>query len=545
LRPACRACLRPRACPFSATRFWQRISEASATILGSSSPSSAAVEYVKVCSLYGAGYYYIPGTDQCGNANPVGFRVQTESGMLTNQFTSTSTRYGVSGYAGGAGSSSFGYDAYAGGDPNAPVPMTPPPDPSDPSYDPDYAALYATNGGFWPRTGPNGWPSSRFPYSSFNNLNATAVGSGARAGAGAFGQDNATAVGQGASANGLNATTVGQGASANVTGGTAIGQGSSVTAAGAVAIGQGSVADVANTVSVGSVGHERRIMNVAAGVMGTDAVNLDQMNAAISAATGNTASGTDVSSAGGATASGDDAFAGGNGAVASGGSSTAIGSGAQATQMGGTAIGAGATASGDPTTAVGFNSNAAGTDANAFGAFATATGNNSTALGANSSASAANSVALGNGSVASRGAQTGYAAYGLSAPQTSAGEVSVGTPGAERQITHVAAGPPSRRTAPHSSAISTRRCGGSRSTSRRRWRSNPSSPRVRRSKSTGSCGSPAISRPIPGRSISRSPIRRSGRHGAFSALRSRRRNPSRHRRRLSPRPGFGAPPAFD
>jgi hypothetical protein len=411
-----------------------------ATILGSSSPSSAAVEYVKVCSLYGAGYYYIPGTDQCGNANPVGFRVQTESGVLTNQFTSTSTRYGVSGYAGGAGSSSFGYDAYAGGDPNAPVPMTPPPDPSDPSYDPDYAALYATNGGFWPRTGPNGWPSSRFPYSSFNNLNATAVGSGARAGAGAFGQDNATAVGQGASANGLNATTVGQGASANVTGGTAIGQGSSVTAAGAVAIGQGSVADVANTVSVGSVGHERRIMNVAAGVMGTDAVNLDQMNAAISAATGNTASGTDVSSAGGATASGDDAFAGGNGAVASGGSSTAIGSGAQATQMGGTAIGAGATASGDPTTAVGFNSNAAGTGANAFGAFATATGNNSTALGANSSASAANSVALGNGSVASRGAQTGYAAYGLSAPQTSAGEVSVGTPGAERQITHVAAG---------------------------------------------------------------------------------------------------------
>ena len=23
------------------------------------------VEYVKVCSLYGAGYYYIPGTDIC------------------------------------------------------------------------------------------------------------------------------------------------------------------------------------------------------------------------------------------------------------------------------------------------------------------------------------------------------------------------------------------------------------------------------------------------------------------------------------------------
>ncbi|MET0277783.1 MAG: porin, partial [Pseudorhodoplanes sp.] len=24
-----------------------------------------AVEYVKVCSLYGVGYYYIPGTDTC------------------------------------------------------------------------------------------------------------------------------------------------------------------------------------------------------------------------------------------------------------------------------------------------------------------------------------------------------------------------------------------------------------------------------------------------------------------------------------------------
>src|SRR5215472_13329771 len=29
-------------------------------------PSTAsAVEYVKVCSLYGAGYFYLPGTDTC------------------------------------------------------------------------------------------------------------------------------------------------------------------------------------------------------------------------------------------------------------------------------------------------------------------------------------------------------------------------------------------------------------------------------------------------------------------------------------------------
>src|SRR5690606_23596362 len=38
------------------------------------------------------------------------------------------------------------------------------------------------------------------------------------------------------------------------------------------------------------------------------------------------------------------------------------------------------------------------------------------------------------------GAQAGYAAYGLTALQDSAGEVSVGSAGAERKITNVAAG---------------------------------------------------------------------------------------------------------
>lgn len=377
--------------------------------------ATAAVEYVRVCSTYGPGYAYIPGTDRCADVNPMGYRKETEVGTVTNIQGVQTTVYGRTGFAAGTGSSAFGYDAQAGGDPNSPIPMAVPGDPNwDPDNDPDYAALYDANGGFWPRgTGPGEYPASLFPYSSFENAGATAVGAGARAGAGAAGQNNATAVGQAASANGLNATSVGQGSAANVTGGTAIGQGSSVTAAGAVAIGQGSVADEVNTVSVGSEGAERRIVNVAAGVMGTDAVNVDQMNAAIAAATGYTSTGTN---------------------------STAIGTGATATEMGGTAVGYGATASGDPTTAVGFMSTASGVDANAFGAYATATGDNSTALGANSLASAGNSVALGNSSVAARGAQTGYAAYGLSAPQTSAGEVSVGTAGSERQITNVAAG---------------------------------------------------------------------------------------------------------
>jgi autotransporter adhesin len=59
----------------------------------------------------------------------------------------------------------------------------------------------------------------------------------------------------------------------------------------------------------------------------------------------------------------------------------------------------------------------------AVGAFSQASGSFSTALGSNSSALATNSVALGYGSVADR-----------------ANTVSVGAPGAERQITNVAAG---------------------------------------------------------------------------------------------------------
>ncbi len=38
----------------------------------SATPGQAApVEYVKVCSLYGAAFFYIPGTDTCVNANQI------------------------------------------------------------------------------------------------------------------------------------------------------------------------------------------------------------------------------------------------------------------------------------------------------------------------------------------------------------------------------------------------------------------------------------------------------------------------------------------
>ncbi|WP_120078178.1 YadA family autotransporter adhesin [Aurantiacibacter odishensis] len=66
--------------------------------------------------------------------------------------------------------------------------------------------------------------------------------------------------------------------------------------------------------------------------------------------------------------------------------------------------------------------------------------NGAIAIGTDASATAANSVALGAGSVADRGAQTGYTADFLAGTFDSAGSVSVGAPGALRQITNVAPG---------------------------------------------------------------------------------------------------------
>ncbi|WP_456393976.1 YadA family autotransporter adhesin, partial [Nitratifractor sp.] len=95
---------------------------------------------------------------------------------------------------------------------------------------------------------------------------AVAVGYGAVVRSGA---SEAVAFGHGA--------TIESGASQSV----AIGSGARVAAnvRNSVALGYGSVATESDTVSVGSVGNERRITNVAPGINGTDAVNMDQLNA--------------------------------------------------------------------------------------------------------------------------------------------------------------------------------------------------------------------------------------------------------------------------
>jgi len=75
-----------------------------------------------------------------------------------------------------------------------------------------------------------------------------------------------------------------------------------------------------------------------------------------------------------------------------------------------------------------------------IGDSASGTANGQTLIGAGATSDKANSVALGYKSNADRGGRTGYAAFGLTAPQNSIGEVAVGSAGRERQITHVAAG---------------------------------------------------------------------------------------------------------
>ena len=109
-----------------------------------------------------------------------------------------------------------------------------------------------------------------------------------------------------------------------------------------------------------------------------------------------------------------------------------LGSGTVATsgELNSIAFGNGAITNASALGSIAFGTNAQ-VGANAVGGMA---------LGRNSQVTAAGSVALGDGSVASRGALTNYTATGLSALQSSAGEVSVGASGAARQITNVAAG---------------------------------------------------------------------------------------------------------
>ncbi|WP_244164169.1 YadA-like family protein [Caballeronia sordidicola] len=111
-------------------------------------------------------------------------------------------------------------------------------------------------------------------YATASGNNATAAGAHSRASG-----DGSAAFGGNAAASGINAIAIGGNSQASGNGSAALGGNSSATADNSVALGANSVADEANTVSVGSAGNERRVTNVAPGVNGTDATNVNQLNA--------------------------------------------------------------------------------------------------------------------------------------------------------------------------------------------------------------------------------------------------------------------------
>lgn len=125
-------------------------------------------------------------------------------------------------------------------------------------------------------------------------VNSTAVGSGAVASgdhslaAGssttASGTD-AVAIGNGAQASGNQSLAVATGSIATATASTAIGEGAQASGTNSVALGANSTdGGQANVVSVGSRSQARRLTNIAAGIEAADAVNLGQLNGAISTA---------------------------------------------------------------------------------------------------------------------------------------------------------------------------------------------------------------------------------------------------------------------
>ncbi|SAL13456.1 putative trimeric autoransporter, BpaB [Caballeronia cordobensis] len=82
-------------------------------------------------------------------------------------------------------------------------------------------------------------------------------------------------------ASGANALSAGSGSTASGADSAAFGTGADARADNSIALGANSVATEPNTVSVGSAGSERRIANVAPGINGTDAVNVNQLRSGL------------------------------------------------------------------------------------------------------------------------------------------------------------------------------------------------------------------------------------------------------------------------
>ena len=71
-------------------RRFRAILAVAALAMMTPTPSDAApVEYVRICSLYGAGFFYIPGTDTCQDANQIQANQFAIAHLLTTAATGT------------------------------------------------------------------------------------------------------------------------------------------------------------------------------------------------------------------------------------------------------------------------------------------------------------------------------------------------------------------------------------------------------------------------------------------------------------------------
>ncbi len=195
-----------------------------------------------------------------------------------------SNAIGTSAFAGGGGSTAVGAASSANGDDSIAV--------GDFSKAAGSSAIAI--GLFSQGTSTNSVALGGNAFAGGNN--SAALGSSASASGGssaAFGPvsrasgANSAAMGYASNASGSHSLALGgltkAGGASKSADTTAVGYGAQATFASSVALGTNSVADAASTVSVGSVGHERRVTNVAKATKGTDAVNLTQVKALIAA----------------------------------------------------------------------------------------------------------------------------------------------------------------------------------------------------------------------------------------------------------------------
>src|SRR5258708_5958581 len=111
------------------------------------------VEYVRICSVPGAGFSYIPGTDKCAYDKNMPYVYSTAFGSISPHPGVEARAYATNPFAKGTGGSAMGDHVFGGGDP------------------------------FRGSRGASNGIDGKTQNSASSNSNTTAVGQGARAGA--------------------------------------------------------------------------------------------------------------------------------------------------------------------------------------------------------------------------------------------------------------------------------------------------------------------------------------------------------------------------